>query len=297
MTVSGDFIPAEDNQAFESGPTYPVAFGIELNPKIQGVGAALVGILGAGFLWIRVVQPAQERRTALKDSIAQKELQLEQQAASLKKIEEVQAALDKVIRQRAEIYSLLGDADSLDTLLLDINQQIKSSNAGLSRTVGSGLQNLGFYDQFFRDLGFSPQQIEDLRAQDTEKPEVKYFFQSELHQFTPQLESTGVVTDGAFGPQLDGKLERQVVGVSIQALFQQTQAIIRNMERLEPLIIMKDFEQDIASPTGGVSEEDLRGLPRPLNTVFTLEVLVPTGAPGDLPTPPPPAEGQPPEGG
>ena len=287
MTVSGDFIPAEENQAFESDPTYPVAFGIELNPKVQGIGVALVGIVGAVFLYTQVIQPTQETKASLKTSIEQKEAQLAQQEASLRQIEEVQAALDRAVEQRAEIYSLLGDANSLDTLLLDINQQIKGSNAGLSRVVGGGLQTLGFFDQYFRTLGFSPQQRERLRAQFVEQPAVRFVYQAELHQFTPQIESSGVVNDGVFGPQLDGKLERQTVTVSIQALFQQTQAIIRNLERLEPLVIMKDFQQDIAPPRGGVSEEDLQGLPRPLNTNFTLEVLVPTGGPGDLPEPPP----------
>ncbi|NJL03088.1 MAG: hypothetical protein HC910_21895 [Spirulinaceae cyanobacterium SM2_1_0] len=80
------------------------------------------------------------------------------------------------------------------------------------------------------------------------------------------------MTDGP--PELANKLNRQTVEVSMQALFPQTLNILRNIERLEPLIIIRDVQQEIASPPEGVSEEQLAGLTRLLNTSVTLEVLV-----------------------
>ncbi|MGB5973541.1 MAG: hypothetical protein WBG38_09480, partial [Nodosilinea sp.] len=94
-------------------------------------------------------------------------------------------------------------------------------------------------------------------------------------------------------PELNGKLERYTVDVSMQALFPQTLSIMRNIERLEPLIIIKDMQQSIAPPPADVTEEDLLGVSRLLLTDFTLEVLVPVGDPT---VPPPPPAPEVPEG-
>ncbi|MGB6014425.1 MAG: hypothetical protein WBG32_06815, partial [Nodosilinea sp.] len=99
-------------------------------------------------------------------------------------------------------------------------------------------------------------------------------------------------------PELNGKLERYTVDVSMQALFPQTLSIMRNIERLEPLIVIRDLQQSIAPPPEGATEEQLLGISRLLLTDFTLELLVPVADPTVPPTPPPPAEGEaPPEGG
>jgi type IV pilus assembly protein PilO len=51
MTFSEDFAPIEGDQDLELEPSYPVAFGIELTPKVQGIALALLGV-GGHFFYI-----------------------------------------------------------------------------------------------------------------------------------------------------------------------------------------------------------------------------------------------------
>lgn len=287
MTYTDDFVPI-DGPAEE--PEYPVAFGIALTPKVQGIALAILGIAGAGYLLYQFVLPRQAEKTNLEQQIAEKEAQLRSQEETIARIEAIEAELDAALQQRAGIYGLLGDSRSLDTLLLDINQQIEASNASIEQVVAS---------DFNRDaatlasLGFTPTQVARLRTQFANDPVIqKVLYTSELFTFNPSGLS-GTITDGTYGPELDGKLARQVVTVRFQALFNQTQTILRNIERLEPLLIIRDMSQQIATPPGDLSEEDLLGLTRLLDTSFTLEVLVPIVDPlvPPVPLPPEPVEG------
>ncbi|MDA0268461.1 MAG: hypothetical protein O2890_04470 [Cyanobacteria bacterium] len=138
MTFSEDFAPLEGDQDLDLEPSYPVVFRVELTPKVQGIAIALVGLVGAFFLYQRLVQPVAQTKQDAELRIADKTAQLESQQASIENVEEIKAELDEAIQQRVGIYSLLGDADSLDTLLLDINQQVKASNAGIDDAIASG---------------------------------------------------------------------------------------------------------------------------------------------------------------
>jgi type IV pilus assembly protein PilO len=292
MTFSEDFAPLEGDQDLELEPSYPVAFGIELTPKVQGIALALVGIVGAFFLYQRLVQPVAQTKQDAEQRIADKIAQLEAQQASIENVEAIKAELDEAIQQRVGIYSLLGDADSLDTLLLDINQQIKASNAGIDDAIAAG--DLTTFAENLTLLGVPANIVDSL---------LKEIYSAELYSFDP-VGSSGLVTDDSYGPELNGKLERQVVNVSFQSLFSPAQSILRNIERLEPLVVINGFNQTWAPYRGdqGDFEENLRrlGVARPLNTTFNLEVLVPVGDPTQVPPPPPPipVEGEvPAEGG
>ncbi|MGB5972099.1 MAG: hypothetical protein WBG38_02215, partial [Nodosilinea sp.] len=133
MTATGDFLPGDDDQGLEQvGPAYPTAFGIELTPRVQAIGLGLLGLLGAFAFYNFVVRPALEQKIALEAEVAQKQAQVDQQRASLQDRAVLQAQLESALEQRVGIYSLLGDAQTLDTLLLDINQQIQNSNAAIA---------------------------------------------------------------------------------------------------------------------------------------------------------------------
>ncbi|PSN13612.1 hypothetical protein C7293_15125 [filamentous cyanobacterium CCT1] len=304
MTATGDFLPGEDNQGLEQvGPTYPTAFGVELTPKVQAIGLAILGLLGAFALWNFVVQPVREQKVALEAEVAQKQAQVDQQRASLQDRAALQAELNTALEQRVGIYSLLGDQQTVDTLLLDINQQIQNSNAAIADVLRADPARLD--NAQLAALGLNREQIQRVRTTfpgDTQLQ--RQLYTSELLRFNP---SPPVILED--GPaELNGKLERYTVDVSMQALFPQTLSILRNIERLEPLIVIRDLQQSIAPPPEGATEEQLLGISRLLLTDFTLEVLVPIGDPTVPPTPPPPeapAEGEapvegqapPPEGG
>jgi type IV pilus assembly protein PilO len=292
MTASGDFLPADQDQEFEQvGPTYPTAFGIEFTPKIQAIGLLLIGVAGAFAIYNYLVRPVLQEKQALEAQVIEKELQIEQQEASLQEIAALRAELDQALQQRVEIYSLLGDQETLDTLLLDINQQIQNSNAAISDVLRTDFDRLD--NGQLAALGLNREQIQQVRTQFAEDPILqRLLYTSELISYVPGPAT--LVTDGP--PELSGKLQRYTVDVSMQALFPQTLSILRNLERLEPLVIIRDLQQDIASPPQGASEEDLVGVSRLLNTDFTMDVLVPAIDPGTPPPPPAPAEGEGAEG-
>jgi type IV pilus assembly protein PilO len=297
MTASGDFLSAEDERNLEVGPTYPTAFGIEFNPKAQAVGLVVLGLLGAFALYNFLVRPVQEQKQTLESEVAQKQAQVDQQRASLQGMAELQAQLDAAIQQRVGVYGLLGSPQSLDTLLLDINQQIQNSNATISDVLRADFDRI---DQGqLAALGLNQAQVQQIRTEFAGDPITqRLLYTSELGQFSPS--EPAPFADGP--PELADKLNRQTVEVSMQALFPQTLSILRNIERLEPLIIIRDLQQEIASPPAGASEEQLAGVTRLLDTSFTLEVLVPAIDPSTPPPPPPPpepteGEAPPPEGG
>ncbi len=302
MTASGDFLPADDNQALAVGPSYDVVFGVELTPKVQGIALAVLGLLGSFALYHFLVKPQVVQKNALEAQVAQKQAQVDQQRASLQDRAALQAELNSAIEQRVGVYSLLGSSQTLDTLLLDINQQIQNSNAAIADVLRANPATLD--NAQLAALGLTREQLQRVKTQFAGAPQVqKQLFSSELLRFNPSQPEP--VTDR--GPELNGRLERVTVDVSMQALFPQTLSIMRNIERLEPLIIIKDVQQSIAPPPADVTEEELLGISRLLLTDYTLEVLVPVGDPSVPPEPPPPpapAEGEapvegapPPEGG
>jgi type IV pilus assembly protein PilO len=294
MTAAGDFLP-EENQEFEEGlePTYPTAFGIQFTPVIQGVLIFLLGLLGAFAFYRFLVGPAREEKAQLESQVEEKELQVAQQQANLRKIEEVEAELDRAVDQRVAIYSLLGNKQSLETLLLDINQQIENSNAAIADVVRSDLNRV--QTPQLSALGLTPQQVQQINEATAENPALqKLLYTSELFQFSPQ--GVEIIEDGSLGEELDGKLQRYTVEVSMQALFPQTLSILRNLERLEPLIVIRDFQQS-PQPPEGFNEEDLVGITPMLQSDFTLQVLVPVNEPTDLPPPPEPEADQGSDGG
>ncbi|MEM6836134.1 MAG: hypothetical protein AAF609_04695 [Cyanobacteria bacterium P01_C01_bin.120] len=294
MTFTDDFVPVEDAEELE-GPSYPSAFGIELTPKVQGIALAVLGVGGAIFLFTRLVNPVQSNLAEIRQRVEDKEETLANQEASLRQIEEVRDELDRVLTQREGIYSLLGDPNSFDTLLLDTNQQIEKSNATIAGAIAGNLSEA--QSAQLTALGLSQQQVDRIFQEVAEDPAVqRALFTSELFSFNPVGLPEPIGEE--YGPELSGKLERQIVNVSFSGLFNQTQSVLFNLERLEPLLIIRDFSQTF-SDIEGIDEEEANRLGiRPLNTEFTMEVLVPLGDPREPPVPPapePPAEGE--EGG
>ncbi|MEM8610601.1 MAG: hypothetical protein AAGF93_01180 [Cyanobacteria bacterium P01_H01_bin.105] len=270
MTLSGDFIPAEDGLYDE--PVNPVVFGIELTPKVLGVLAALAGIGVSIFLFQRFVQPVRLSNQELQATIAEKEQQLATQAERLEEIAKLEEARDVALVQRRNVYSLFADESSMDTLLLDINQRIKNSNA----TIAAARNQI-------ESRGIPPILVE-----------------AQLNSFVPSGES--VVEDGSLGEEVNGKLKRQTYSVEFSGDFAQTQSVLSNVERLEPLLLLRDFSLasgESVTETVLNSQGQVVGQPKQrINSSFEVDALIPTGDPNAPPelAPPPPPEGEAPEG-
>jgi type IV pilus assembly protein PilO len=96
---------------------------------------------------------------------------------------------------------------------------------------------------------------------------------SKLQKFEPANQSAEIINDSSFGAEVNGKLKRRIINISLAGNYEQTQSILRNMERLQPLLIVNDYtsalQQDPVDPTTG------RLPPASINTAFKLQALIP----------------------
>jgi type IV pilus assembly protein PilO len=78
---------------------------------------------------------------------------------------------------------------------------------------------------------------------------------------------------------LNNKLKRRVFNIAFSATFEQTLAILRNIERLQPLLIAKDYQSTLAAalPVEKADSRVVRG-PAIINTSFQLQALVPVAS-------------------
>jgi type IV pilus assembly protein PilO len=113
--------------------------------------------------------------------------------------------------------------------------------------------------------------------------------QGELQKFVPDLPAAGtgssgaaVINDGSLGIALNNKLKRKGVSIAINSNFEQVQSILRTIERLDQLLIIKDFHADVDKTTQKIVI-DAQGkiIPQPpatINTTFKLQALIPLTA-------------------
>ncbi|MGB3787212.1 MAG: hypothetical protein WA949_04320 [Phormidesmis sp.] len=265
MAALGDFV-SPDEAGFIDEPTNPVIFGLEITPTILGVLIALVGVGGAGYLYKEKVMPVAAGNTALRTEIATKEGQLVSQAQELENIAKVEAELAVAMQKRRNVYSLFASEKTMDTLLFDINQRVESSNATLN-----GIRNQ------VRARGIPPILLE-----------------AQMKTFSPGEKV--VVADGSLGEGVNNKLKRETYTVSFSADYAQTQSILRNLERLEPLLLVRNFSinsaQIVEETIIGSDGQVISSPKAQLDTSFEIDALIPTADADVPPEVAPPAEAE-----
>ena len=239
MSYGGDFVPSGET---DDTPEFPKLFGLSLTPTVLGVLVALVGLVGAYFLFANLVQPALQHNQELSQDIAAKEAQRQNLEQFKKQIADARVRLKDAEQLRADVLSLFASEKSVDTLLLDVNERVQSVNAGITDP--------------------------DKRAT--------------LSKFDFDAAASGPVTDGSLGTEVDNLLERRVYQVEIKGSYPQTQSIIRNIERLQPLLVISNFKTDLDSSTQEVLFDNqgrlVAGQPAPrITTGFQLAALIPIG--------------------
>lgn len=273
MTAGGDFLP--NDPTLEAEPSYPVVFGIALTPTILGLLLAVGGIALAAYLFLNLVQPALEKYNDLKQKVQTKEGQLQQAATIAKQIAAANTNLETAKKQRSEVLNLFSNESTLNTLLLDLNRQIETRNAGVAKLE---------QDRLAACPSWVRNNVEELR-----KGGVELARKSALKEFTPDAKASGVITDNAYGSLVNNKLKRQVANVNFEGNVNQTQAIFRNIERLQPFLVFKDVKIVIGDGTQATTNVnrlfEIRGntvrfltncQPEPkLTTSFKLEALSP----------------------
>ncbi len=274
--MTTDFMPPDvDNLE----PEYPVVFGVTLTPVVSGVLLGLGLLALAGAIWVYFGQAEWDKNQLLSAQVAEKKQKLEQQAVILKKIAEAKERLQAAKAQRQEVTKLFANESTLNTLLLDLNRQIDSRNVGLLQARQNKLASC---PAWVRNAG-------DKFDQDLEQKGFAIVAKSQLKKFEPDLTKTGVITDSSYGTLVNNQLKRQTVNVEFSGNFSQTQEILRSVERLQPLLVLKNMDVTAGKDgsAGGSSYRlfELRGdrvqfltncQPEPvLTSKFQLEALLP----------------------
>jgi type IV pilus assembly protein PilO len=105
---------------------------------------------------------------------------------------------------------------------------------------------------------------------------------AQLLKFEPDAAASVVISDGSLGPDLNGKLRRQVTNVSFQGTFSQTLAIFQSIDRLQTLLVIQNLAidaKDIAEDTKGKEAAINPKLQTQLTSTFKLVAYVPVDAP------------------
>jgi len=264
----------------ETGGT--AIFGIQLSESVLGIILAVVGLAAAAYLGIQFVKPTWDKRQALADEVKQKEDQLRGQGDIQAKIEEARDKQLEAAASQEDVLSMFASKDSLSTLLLDINQQIESRNTDMSPTsIKSKLL----------DKRCPPAVVNNYQAL-SDKVAGGFFAQARLKKFEPVLPDANaaanaaaigpdgleLVQDGSLGATANGQVKRQTYTVEFEGNFNQTQAILRQFEKLDRLLLVKNVTSEVADRSVFVgSDGPLTGCQPEvsLKTSATLQVLLP----------------------
>lgn len=168
----------------------------------------------------------------------QTELQtdIDQKKLAIKQLGKIQEEQAQAKVQQVQVLGLFANEKTLDTLLLDLNRLVESGN---SQVPFSGVR-------------------------------------AKLKRYAPSGDKAEPITDGTFGPLVDGKLKRRSINIEIIGTYEQTQSILRNIERLQPLLLVKDYQSTLAPETAAEPGKKLIRIgPRAINTTFQLQALMP----------------------
>ncbi|MEH2379246.1 MAG: pilus assembly protein PilO [Nostoc sp.] len=238
MTLSDDLNFAEHGgELGQETPESPVIFGIAFTPKIIGILVGVIGLAGAGYILLNLLMPALESYQQQQAKNTELQGQIDQKKASIKQIDRVKDELAQAKQQNIQVLGLFANEKTLDTLLLDLNRLIESGN--------------------------TPTSINTVRAK--------------LKKFVPLSPKPEPIIDGSLGLLVNGKLQRSNISAEITGTYEQTQSIIRNIERLQPLLIIKDY-QVTSAPVESRNPLDKTPMPvgpAAINTLFQLQVLMP----------------------
>lgn len=233
----------DDEQGFAAEQEFPTVFGIRLTPTAIGIIVAVLGLGLAIYLFILLVSPKLQEGAQLRQQIAESEEQLSNPEERARLLAEADARVEAAEQLQADVLALFASEENLETLLLDLNARVQSVNAGI---------------------------------EDEER-------QAVLSEFSLDEGSSGVVSDGALGEAANNRLERRVYNVTLEGSYAQVQSILRNIERLQPLLVVQDFNLETSS---SVLDIDLQGRPvndePPLTRItasFRLEALLPSDEP------------------
>jgi type IV pilus assembly protein PilO len=121
-----EFLPAGEGE--EEASSYPTAFGITFTPRVSGITIAILGILGAAYMMVNFAWPAWQQVQELQGTVNQKQSRLEGKEDIEKQLDASKVQLEQAKQKSQRVLGLFADEQSLNTLLLDLNNRVKASN-------------------------------------------------------------------------------------------------------------------------------------------------------------------------
>ena len=193
MTFANDFI--DSDQSLDDD--YPSAFGITFTPTVSCIALSILGIVGAGYIYMNMVAPAQKATNTLKTQKTEKEAQLNQvkQDGYEQAVAKLKAEIKEQEALKSKVISMFTSQDDLETLLIDINSFVAAN-------------------------------------------------QGQLVKYTPDR-NISTINDNSLGAEVQGKLKKKGLDLEIKGTFSQTQAILQDIERLEPLLMVRGYQSRV----------------------------------------------------
>lgn len=222
--------------ALEQNPGYPVVFGITFTPKVIGILVGFLGVAGAAYVALNLAMPAWEEFQSKQAKQTDLQGQIQQKKASIAQIDDVKAELAQAKRQNLQVLGLFANEKTLDTLLLDLNRVVEAGNNLLPANA----------------------------------------VRSRLRKFEPTGQKTEVITDSSLGAAINGKLKRSSINIQVTGTYEQTQSILRNIERLQPLLLVKEYKSELNQEVEMIGDKPIRRIgPVAINSSFQLQALMP----------------------
>ncbi len=205
------------------------------------VSGMIFGVAGAIAAVYLWFNIVQPARQEYNDLVTQKNDLARQleQQPKQNRVDQLNQEIQEVRSQQREVLALLSNPESLDTLIFDLEQTIPET---------------------------SKQTEEEARG-------------FELTSIVPQMEKPEVINDGSFGEALNGKIQRKTYNLEITGNYSQTQQFLRNLEQLQPLLLVNNFNTEINEPPKGIfsfAENRFMITQKPqLQSNFQLEAILP----------------------
>jgi type IV pilus assembly protein PilO len=210
---------------------YPSAFGITFTPMISGVALAVIGIVGAGYIFLNMVKPVQQKHQEAQTKQQETKTRLDQVKTGdleLKAIE-LESELTATQAAKSRVLAMFTNENDLDTLLIDINGFV-AANKG------------------------------------------------KLVQYQPESNPSNI-EDASLGSEVQGKLKRQGIALTLEGTFNQTKAIVQDLERLQPLLMIKNINFTVSEqPTAILTSSNSELVPNSeakLKTEIKLDAILP----------------------
>lgn len=99
-------------------------FGVTLDSRILGIGLGVIGLVGAGFIFLQFISPLLAEIDAARLQISQKQQSINSKQQEVNQKQDVPQKLEEAKRRKEAVLSLLPSAENLDTLILDINARL-----------------------------------------------------------------------------------------------------------------------------------------------------------------------------